>query len=263
MENNIDLDKIGTEDVITPNEQIVLLSNLTDDLLLENIYEQIATPILDLYEPTNFIDVFESRYKFLSARFHDTPDFLTALSDTRRFFYVNISGRICGKFGFELDLSDERLYMVTKVLYEFFVLNYKENIKTFIIEYVTENKKTLVSTFDDGSKTLDLVSAKKIFKNKGDAILVSNIYRVIDLIIKQDLPVRGILEPIVKADSSEFTNYVVDELFIQGDSVHVDGKFSRTFFDVLIRKGDGYTKIVNDLQMKLFSMFPKKIGDEE
>jgi hypothetical protein len=259
--DNMDLDKIGFDDVITPQEQTVLLNNLTDELLLENIYEQIEKPILDLYDPTNFIDVFEDRYKFLSTRFRETPDFISALNDTRRHFYVSIYNKICKKFGFSAELNTERIYVVTKVLYEFFILNYKENIMTFITEYINENKKSLISSFEDGLKNLDLISAKKIFKNKGDAVIVSNIYRIIDLIIKQELPAKNILELIVRVDSSEFTNFFINALFIQDDTVAIESEFSNVFFDILIKKGDGYTKIINELQMELFNLFPKKINE--
>lgn len=263
MENNIDLDKIGTEDVITPQEQTVLLSNLTDELLLENIYDQIETPILDLYEPTNFIDVFEVRFVFLNERFRDVPDFITSLNDTRTHFYTSIFNKINGKFGFTITVSSEKAFTVTKALYEFFILNYKDKIKTFIVEYIKENKKSLINSFDDGSKNLDSIALKKIFKNKGDALILSNIYRIIDLIIKQDLPAKNILSLIVRTDSSEFTNFFINNLFIQDEVVEIHSSFSKVFFNVLIRKGDGYTKIINELQMELFEIFPRKTSDEE
>jgi hypothetical protein len=260
--DNIDLDKIGFDDVITPQEQTVLLNNLTDELLLENIYDQIETPILDLYDPTNFIDVFESRYKFLSVRFKDTPDFIIALNDTRRHFYISIFDKVCNKFGFEIDLTTERTYVITKVLYEFFILNYKENILNFITEYITENKKSLVASFDDGSKNLDLVSLKKVFKNKNDAVILSNIYRIIDIITRQELSAKNILGLITQVDPSEFSNFFIESLFIKDDVVSIKDSFSNVFLNVLIKKGDGYTKIINELQMELFSIFPKKIEEE-
>jgi hypothetical protein len=262
--DNIDLDKIGFDDVITPQEQTVLLNNLTDELLLENIYEQIEKPIMDLYDPTNFIDVFESRYKFLQMRFRETPDFISALNDTRRHFYISIFDKINARFGFTIDLTTEMIYPITKALYEFFILNYKENIETFIIQYIQENKKSLVSSFDDGSKNLDLISLKKIFKNKNDAVVLSNIYRIVDMIINQELPAKNILELIVSADPSESTNFFINRIFIEEEmEVDVEKGFSGIFLDNLIRKSDGYTKIINGLQMELFNIFPRKLDGEE
>jgi hypothetical protein len=260
--DNMDWDKIGFDDVITQQEQSVLLNNLTDELLLENIYEQVDTPFLDLYDPTNYIEVFESRYKFLNMRFKDVPDFLSELNDVRRSFFINVLDRINKKFRFTIDSESETMYVITRVLYQFFILEYKQNVRTFIIEYIQENKKSLVASFDDGSKNLDLIAMKKTFKNKNDAIIMSNIYRIIDLIIKQELPAKNILDLITRVDPSESVNYFIDML-ITNDELVTEGDFSKIFFKVLIQKGEGSTKIINEIQMELFNIFPRKLEGEE
>lgn len=263
VENNINLEELGTDDVLSPQEHTIVLGNLTDELLKENIFEQIDIPVLDLYDPTNFIRVFESRYSFLKTRFKDAPDFLADLEAARSHFYESVFVKICSKFGFEFDLEEVRLPQVTRALYEFFVLQYKEKIETFLLEYIIENKKSLAAGFDDGSKNLDLVSLKKVFKNKTDAVILSNIYKVVDTILAQDMEAYQILSIIVREDPSETTNYLISEYFVDKQAVDVDPDFRNRFFDTIVRRGEGYTRIMNELQMKLFGMFPKKTGEND
>ena len=95
---------IGTEeDTLDQNEQELILMNLTDELLMENITEQIQRPHTIFYEKTNFIEIFEERYKYICERFKDTPDLILSVKEARTQFYQKIYKMISEKFKFTLD----------------------------------------------------------------------------------------------------------------------------------------------------------------
>lgn len=244
---------VGTEDnTLESNEQELLLINMTDELLIESINEQIESPHSIFYETTNYIDVFETRYKYLSERFRDTPDFINSLVEARHQFFLDIFNKIKKKFDFEVDEfeTEDNMYIMTRVLYEFLILEYVPNIKNFVLQYINVNRKSLVATFETKTKNLDSISLKKVLKNKADAIIIANLYSIIEDLTAIDFSTEDVLSYIVSYDESEYNNYFMNKYFIE-DKALVSNKFTGKFLSVLKKGNDNYHRIVNEIQLEL------------
>lgn len=244
---------IGTdENTLESNEQDLLLMNLTDELLIENIEEQIKSLNSIFYENTNYIDVFENRYKYLLERFRDTQDFINDLTESRQQFFLNIFNKIKEKFNLQIDTFEieDNLYIMTRVLYEFLILDYMTNIKNFVLQYINVNRKSLLTTYENKIKNLDSVSLKKVLKNKNDAIIIANLYNIIDDLSNIEFTTENILSYIVSCDESEYNNYFMNKYFIE-DKDLASSDFSSKFLAVLKKGNKSYNRIVNEIQLEL------------
>lgn len=261
--DNFNIYNLGTDDVLSPQEQRVVLSNLTDELLTENIFEQIDGPILTEFDPSNYVSVFQTRYDYLKTRFKDSPDFMSDLENARFRFYESVFSRICKRFGFEFDLDVYRLPQVTRAMYEFFVLRHRPNLVTYLSEYIRDNRKSLASAYSESSKSLDMVTTKKLFKSKTDAVVISNLYDIVSRIVSQETEAHALIQTIVQEDPSEVSNYVIREYFVDKQEVDVPAEFAAAFFAPVASGARGHMRIMNDLYQALQKIFPKKEENEE
>ena len=246
------------DDTLTQNEQDLILMNLTDELLMENITEQIQRPHTIFYEKTNFIDIFEERYKYICERFKDTPDLIQSVKEARTQFYQKIYKMISTKFEFTLDDFEENLnmYLITSVLYEFLILNYTENVKTFVINYINANKKSLSKNYTK-IKNLDTTSLKKTLRNENDIIMIANIYDIVENIINIDFSISDICKIIIETDMHEYNNYFINKYFVE-EQLLVSDSFKDNFLSILNKNNDKYYKIISDIQLELLQNATKK-----
>ena len=246
-----DLNDIGDEENnLDLNERQMLLLSLNDDLLIDSIEEQINNPSSVFYEKSNYVEVFEDRYKYIVERFKDIPDLLQEVSECRSIFYGKVFNLVANHYGIELDTdtNENNMYIMTKVLYEFLVLNYTDNVKAFVLQYISLNKKPLAQEFASEKTKLDASSARKLAKNPNDVIILTNMYKVIDYIVSLELSVTEILRYIITDDESEFNNYFMNQYFIQ-EEVLESNKFTRVFCSILRRENDNFIRIVNEIQL--------------
>ena len=246
-----DFEEIGTEDDdLDLNEQKLLLLKLNDELLIESIDEQINKPMTLYCEKTNYLDIFDDRYKYITERFKDVPDLLAQVAEVREDFYGTIFEKICKKYGLELDdmTNDNNIFIMTKVLYEFLILYYIDNVKAYVKQYIIRNKRSLVERFG-GEKKLDLAAMKKSVKNSTNAIIITSMYKIIEAICDdRDTSIKDVLRLIISEDESEFNNYFMEKYFIQ-EEVLTSDKFNQVFFSILNPSGDSYMRIVNEIQL--------------
>lgn len=246
-----DFDEIGTEDDdLDLNEQKLLLLKLNDELLIESIDEQINRPMTLYCEKTNYLDIFDDRYKYIVERFKDVPDLLLQVAEVREDFYGTIFEKICKKFDLELDdmTNDNNIYIMTKVLYEFLILYYIDNVKAYVKQYIIRNKRSLVERFG-GEKKLDLTAMKKSVKNSANAIIITSMYKIIELICDtREDSIKNVLELIISEDEAEFNNYFMKKYFIE-EEVLTSDKFNEVFFSILNPNGDFFMRIVNEIQL--------------
>lgn len=258
---NIDLDFNNNETIMMEEEQMIFLNNLTDELLKENIYTQINN--YNYFESNiNYIELFNNRYNFLIEKFNDTPDLLSQLKTLKHDFYYKIYFALSEKFKFQLNsFNEENFYIYTSALYDFFVLNYSENIIEFLTDYILSNKKNLISNFDLKNKKMESESYKKLLKNKSDVIILSNIISIIRLICTQDFSTDDLIDILYENDPDEYSFNIINELVNNGTLVF-DKEFQNKFFDIIINERDGYSNFINEIKFRLISEMPKKEKEE-
>lgn len=260
IENDSDI----IHNMVTPREKDLFIENLSDDLLLENIFSQIDKVLLDGFSPTNFLDIFEKRYNYLYHKFSEDPDTIDVIMKIKEDIYKRVYDKIKEKFKIDFSLDGMSLNLSCSTIngiYQFFILNYKQNLLTFFTEYIQQEKKNLTEICTK-KKNIDLNSFKKQYKNKIDAMVLANTFEIVDLIVDSEFEPNFIVETIIESDPYEFANFSVSNLLKKPENTLSD-EFSERFFSIIKKKETKYTTIMNELLLRLLKEFPKKEKENE
>lgn len=246
---------------IFERENIVMLDSLADDLMVENIKEQINQPIVLSINPVNYLDKFDSRYNFLINKYKDNPELVRNLNDVKEKFYFQVNNEIGNKLDIRINTDSGIDSMLIKCLYEFFILNMRENLITFLFNLITKNKKSLVAEYEDNRKSIEYVALKKVLKNKIDIVILSNIYDIVTHLVEPEYDYKDILSIIVDEDPNEKNNYMISQLLIKEEminAIEVGNEFSIRLLYALKKKESELNQIVVTLQSLLYESFIKK-----
>lgn len=257
----IDLDEM--DQFLSDSSKEHLLMNIADELLIENIQEQIQNPInCDFFERTDYFSMFQGRVDYLIDKYKDMDEVLSKeLKNIKSNKIRIILELICDKYDIRLmdtEMGDETIEFMTKCLYQFFVLNLKENIRIFLTNYILINKKSISANYSEQKKDVETISAKKIFKNKGDAVIVANLLNIVESIIGLELEYEMIMETIIEEDPSETSNYFLNNLLFINPKIYMGKDFSNRFFKVLREKEIDSLSIITDISSDLYKILPQK-----
>lgn len=263
MNNNYLIDMDEMDQFLSDSSKEHLLMNIADELLIENILEQIEKPInCDYFERTDYFSMFQGRVDYLISKYEYSDETLCKELKTVKINKINIVLKtLCDKYDIKMmddEMNNETLEFTTKCLYEFFVLNLKENIRIFLTNYILKNKKSIAANYSEQKKDVETISAKKIFKNKSDAVIVANLLSIVESIIGLDLEYEMIMETIIEEDPSETSNYFLNNLIFVNPKLLMGKDFSDRFFSVLKNKEIDSLSIITDISSDLYKILPQK-----
>jgi hypothetical protein len=164
-----------------------IIAYLSDDVLLGNITEQVG----QLGGPGGPIDLlreFEERHSMLKALNEGDSEMLNDLRTARKQGYKKVLDAISLSFNIVLPetyLLESAMALVTRQLYEFFVLSYRNNLTRFLVSYCFENRKALAGAYksEESKKDLMMSTVRKTVRTQEDAIVVYHLAEVL-----RDLP---------------------------------------------------------------------------
>lgn len=244
--------------ILTEDETDVIINNLKDELIMESILEQIENPFNNSFGNADYLDIFETRYTYLTTVYKNSTTFINKINEVKDNMYSEIFEAITKKFDLKYTSGNFDKMECTRELYSFFVLDYRDNLITYLTNLIIKEKKSLALSFNDTSKSLGVNALKKVLKNKEDAIIISNLPLIIDEIVKRDFDNLDIISDICNDDISCSTNYHINEYFLKDFSISPSKDFINLFFNVLINKTDGFSSIINQIKMDLLQLAPKK-----
>lgn len=215
-----------------------ILGDLPLELIKENITTQIADPLT--YSSNYCKEVYESFDEAINECGH-IEDFKNDIIEHRNSFTSFLLQELEQKFDLGMDvesMDDNSIENLTKACYEFFVINFRENINNFLLNYILANKSTLSGLFDDEYKRKDVttMNMKKQVKSREDVLILSNLPDVINDILGKEYqnddflelcsePGECIAEQIKSANKSftlagNFVNNILNEIrFSHNDDI--------------------------------------------
>ena len=176
------------EDMINVFDVERIFGDLPLDIIKENVKSQIEDPLVfisnqceDVYE--TFDEAFEE--------FGHIDDHRQELIQLKDDFSIFILQELDRKYNLGVDfdnLQDYEIHEMAVNCYDFFIVNIKEYISNFILNFILCNKSMLCEAFDDEYKRKDVttMNMKKITKNKEDVVILSNLNSVINYILDLD-----------------------------------------------------------------------------
>lgn len=216
-----------------------LCSQLSDDILLQTIYEQIESNLN--INPNDILYNFNERYHYILVFYGNDERILKNIKELKKKIYLKILDKLCNKFDFTTELNNEdisadstNLYLYTDAFYNFFILNYRENIIDFFTNYLFENAETLIENYKntiENKNDLMIKSLKKSFHNSIYAYLLYLTETIILDYINNDILVEDLIKDFTDMDEYEYNKAIIRLIFLKNKyNTYAGSDFINRFF---------------------------------
>lgn len=162
-----------------------VLGDLPIDIIKENIKSQIGDPLT--FSSNQAEQVYETLDEAIKE-FGHIDEYKNDIYELKDDFSTFLIDEVNTKFNLGIDLEnleDFEVHDMARQCYDFFIVNLKEVLTTFVLNYINSNKSSISEVFDDEYKKKDVTTTnmKKLTKNKNDVIILSNIISIINYIL--------------------------------------------------------------------------------
>lgn len=245
---NKERDEIQSMNIISPE-------NISEELLLISLDNQIESPELNNENSPDLIEQFETRYYLFKLIYSDDTEMINTAIKVKDEFYENLVKKICIKFGFEsIECPDHLINIVGESLYRVFILNYKSNIINFMLSYILEHKPDYVKKYNQDGRIL---SFSKRFIKRNDAVIVANLMSIIqDIIDDESLTFDQIIRLLAKYDEGEKDILALNSCLSSISFDDTDNDFRTKFFSIFVKQNNGYSSYISELSESLYKIFP-------
>jgi hypothetical protein len=245
------------------NENSSLFLTMTDKLVIDAFKEQFENRSF-IIKQTNLISLLDEKFKYLKNKYQPEQDNRVQINKLNKkeneLYYL-----ILDLFKEKLDISyndllygesmeiDELKYLVSE-LYTFNIINYLENLKYLVLNYINENLTTIVERYKDtlNKKDLDFsLNKKKIGIN--NFILIKNLKKIINEIIQEmNISNNRIIENIVNYDRGESNLLFIKEIF-EDEKIILGSNFDEMFFFPITTDERKFSSFLSELQELLLN----------
>lgn len=174
-----DIDEINSIDVDR------ILGDLALDLIKENIETQVKDPVY--YSIDYCEEVFETIDNAYNELAH-IEEFKTQLDEIKDTFIIFVLELLNDKFNLDISLENrtsDELKDIMYNCYRVFVIDFREIVENFLLNYVNLNKFSLADMYEDQFKRKDVttVNIKKMTDSKEDILVISNLPDIVSHIL--------------------------------------------------------------------------------
>lgn len=255
LDDNVEV--FGDEVVKMP-----MLKEVSGELIVECIDEQLADPTST---NINFLETFKENYDDDVEDANGDDDGIKELNDIARDFYTNVLDKLNKKY--QLGLDEDEVYStggdtlrnITDGLYQFFLVDYQDNITNYISKMIIIMKDALAESIQKEKKNKnDVVTdvmTRKI-KNASYGTILANINAAINLVKDMEM------------DTADFVNMYDEEYFPVAILKYciknnlVNGDFVPAFLQPFYMRiqDDAYDEIMLTIQQKIFEEYKREFG---
>ena len=236
-----------------------MLKELSGELLVECIDEQIEDPTST---KINFLETFKESYDEDLEEAHDDDDGVKEINDIANDFYCNVIDKINKKY--QLGLDEDTIYSYggsqlqnfADGLYQFFLINYQDNITTYFSKMIIAMKDALSDSIQkekNSSDAVDSAMSRKI-KSGAYATVLANINSAVKLIRSLEMDPMDFIKLF---DEESFPvavlKYGIKKGLINGNFVPT---FVGPFYDRI--QDDTYDEIMLNIQQSIYEEYKKE-----
>lgn len=224
MGNVLYLLDIDEERDFVKEEADVIVMQISEDIILDNILEQISNSLDYKFYDRNkqsFFEYFEKRFEFVIKRYDDDTDVVHRCKMAYNDVLNQIMEKIEEMFEFNIEFEEniliEKKAEYIKSLYYFFVINQKENIENLLINIIHKNIDFLKNNFKDNiSKDVEKSLSYNNLRKSIDNDYTPLIYYTNEVLDNIEVEFNEeILELMIKGEEDELNNFYVDRLLIE------------------------------------------------
>ena len=235
------------EDISLSNyDQRDILSNLSSEISLDTIEQQIEKIFDEDDTPRNSSDVFEGfiqQYNFLRVKYKDNEDFIPELDQIVEETITNIMNSIEEKFDFKVTFSEslpanDKLHFV-HMIYNFFINNVEDNIESLFFNYFVDHFNEF-PVREVNTKDQTYINFKGILPS--DSLnQVYNFVENIETIKTYKMYAEDIIELMIENDPMKECNFWCTKIFI--DNLFTDIAYGDRFKDIILNIAFNSNKI--------------------
>ena len=239
------------------------LKDLHDELLVECLDEQIKNPTSS---KVFYLDEFSEAYESDMEEAKDDDDEKAELNKIHDKLYMTVLEKIDDAYGLDLDkdtvfsLPRETLRTFTEGIYEFFVVNYEENVITYFTSLIGKFQDAIADELMKAKEGKDIVSNfyRDKIKDQTSAIIIANINSAIESM--KSIEVEPI-EFIELFDSERFSVAIVKSAIEKG---LINGDFTKNFLEPIFRNSqdDMFDGIVVSVRQNIYNNYKEKASDK-
>lgn len=228
-------------------EEILYKMN-TEDFLETELTEQLNEEIFS-DNKTNYIESYMSKYKFYKNEYEANDDFTERLKNNKDNLIESVIEQICDKFCLEVD-EEDRNTKLARVIYEFFVIDYRENLKSLFMNYINNNKKSIISVLKKEKKRRDIsmVASKLKFANSNDALIIGNVSFIINEILNNE-QIENFIDLIISDDDS-VVNLKIKE-YVDSEKIAITEDTYNAFVAPYFDEELGWSDIISEIEIEM------------
>ena len=197
----------------------------------------------------NYIEFYLEKYKFLKKFYEEegNDEKLEDIKNNKIDFLFSMIEKISETFNIEYSEEDLTKKMV-KSLYNFFIVNYVDNLQSMFLNIIRVNKKTIIKELKNQKPKRDVGSiANRAKFNPNDAIIINNIQEILtDLIPNMGID-NKFIDYIINYDDS-LDNQNIKKL-ITKEKISIND--FNAFIEPFIDQHDGYSIIISNIIIEL------------
>lgn len=234
-----------------------VLGDLPIDIIKENIKSQINDPLT--YSTNQAEQVYETLEEAINE-FGHIDEYRNEIFELKDNFSAFLLTEVNNKFNLEIDienLDDYEVHNIARHCYEFFIVNLKEVLSNFILNYICLNKSDISREFDDEYKKKDVttINMKKLTKNKDDVIILSNINSVINYILDIEHHPEDFVELAI--EQGEYVGESVKELV---NSFKIAGNF---VFNIINELKLSHNDTIDEIASNVILFIKNNISEDD
>jgi len=205
-----------------------LLHTISEDIILESILDQIEDVIVNVdqtvIKTNKSFEYFEERLMYLLNTYGQDGDKIGEIYQHTDQILNKISKAIEEVYNFSIEYSEvipsELKFQYVKAMYNFFILDIKDNVQHLAYNYIYKNRDTFKNLFsklsNQDKKNLEYIHIKEVIDNDYTNML----YHLNDIVDTIEIPIsEDVLDFIIDEDPHEINNYMMDRLFNNNEFV--------------------------------------------
>lgn len=231
-----------------------VLGDLPLGIIKENISTQVNDPLS--YESDYCSEVFET-FDEAIEEFGHIDEYKKELEEMKDKFNLFVLNEIDRKFGLGIDydgISEYEVEELAKNAYQFFIVEFREKINEFILNYIISNKMSLSDMYDEDYRRKDVttLNMKKKTKNRSEVIILSNLPNIISYILDTEHQPEEFIELSSEAEEmvAEYIKNAVTSFTISGNFV------GSVLNEIKFAHNDTIDEIASSVRMELIDMIP-------
>lgn len=195
----------------------MVLTHFNSEYIMSVVDESLIRRFMS-YSPSlpNIMDATEQHFRIAVKSGSLDENDIAEFDQVRMIIYEQTIEKLCSVHNLEKNFDFQEnidIYTVARILYDFLIVNFKNNVATFFTHYINTNQEEIYNSMglDKYKKDKDstVMFGKKFYDNQIITIISANIEKVLYNMQAFDISLLDILYSVYDTNTANFINSIV------------------------------------------------------